>query len=327
MKTTFPLNGKFTEDGAALLLNCLYERGQGPDKEQIEGDLGELLARKSLELTGCEHRKMKNKTRLFDDCFRAMLDIWRANLVKPEFPKCVINIWYYMDKLERPLEGEESDDEWDNVVWAFPDQVIAKALGVSRQAVAYQRAKRTAKGGSLEEKEKKFRYIMDFTLANLAMKLNLSKAQIKALSGISLSRAKDALWFLPDIDQEKMREAMRLNTETYGPGLISVFWYIATLKNITELEAARLMFAAFREEAEMTDEWIAKGTGCPLEKVRQFRELPESVLECPEIAALPDAGEAKGNNTLDILCAKKGLTEEEAVRLLWLLDGKYGFCV
>ena len=218
---------------------------------------------------------------------------------------------------------------WVDVDWHFTDGIIANVLNVSRQAVAYRRGRLTKDG--LHKPVKADREDVDerhlrllFHMA-VAERTGIPVETVDALDSIPIEGAREALSLFPDVpadEQERIRETLSRDDDILKTGEYTTIQKLRIEKNMNYDEITRLLLTVFPNALDMSDATLEASAGLPFGIVSTLREQCGGWAQT--FAAIPNVRKANVDLFDPILglMDSKGVTREEAARLLYIGKGK-----
>lgn len=225
----------------------------------------------------------------------------------------------------RNSASRKDEKKWENIDWAFPDNVIGKIMGVTRQAAAARRInldpeyKACVNGdpGKLYETMAACRDDM------VAEELGISRSTAMRLRRISVEILAQQMASLPDMPEEDQKAALeiQMSEDCNFTGVPDALEWMAAVKGTGKFEAARLVLAANPQIDADENSAIAEKIGLKPENVSWLRKNCHDWRE--KLAMIPgNKNCSTGFDPLDGLAADKGIAPHEAARLLWLVFGK-----
>lgn len=218
---------------------------------------------------------------------------------------------------------------WIDVDWHFPDGIIADVLNVSRQAVSYRRSRLTEDGlrkpVDCERADVTNRHLRLLFCMAVAERTGIPVETVDALNSIPIESAREALSLLPDVtanEQERIRETL-LHSDDDIPktGEYTTIQKLRIEKNMGYGEIIRLLLTAFPNALDMSDATLEASAGLPFGIVSALREQCGGWAQT--FASIPNVREPRPDlDPILGLMDSKGVTREEAARLLYVGKGK-----
>lgn len=246
---------------------------------------------------------------ILDACMDEMIRVWEEKNVLNGPMENSQSVTKYLIAMKNPARPDSGDD-WENVYWAFPDEAIARAMKVTRQAVQQQRKKRET--GEPAENYGEYNRMM---LEDVARSLNIPFQRVMDIERIGVDRLLDMLSDFPDAEPEFMDMNMERLAERFGAGRYGAILYVSKKKNLGIPDVVQLLHVIAPEVDH--DAELSRATGIPAATLSEIRTIPAEQVD-EKFAWLPDHGSTATNDAIVRLSIRKAVSQPQAARLLYL---------